>query len=158
MEGVHLDIRIRHSTATTPTEISKQRRQFVPAVGTRSPPFDCPGRSAVSEAGWFNLEVSIESHLYRFELEPRGLFLRSCAKFRWDIRWGRWVRFDAFERHHQRYGRMLSPRAQPVTSSGVPQTSGAGPAPASHGNAVDTPAADAATQSFGNTDAGVLKK
>ena len=23
MEGVHLDIRIRHSTATTPTEISK---------------------------------------------------------------------------------------------------------------------------------------
>jgi hypothetical protein len=41
---------------------------------------------------------------------------------------------------------------------GVPQTGGAGPAPASHGNAVDTPAANAATQSLGNTDAGVLKK
>ena len=41
---------------------------------------------------------------------------------------------------------------------GAPQTSGAGSAPASHGNAVDTPAAKAATQSLGNTDAGVLKK
>lgn len=41
---------------------------------------------------------------------------------------------------------------------GVPQTGGAGPAQASHGNAVDTPAANAATQSLGNTDAGVLKK
>lgn len=41
---------------------------------------------------------------------------------------------------------------------GVPQTGGAGPAPASHGNAVDTPAANRATQSLGNTDAGVLKK
>lgn len=41
---------------------------------------------------------------------------------------------------------------------GVPQTSGAGAAPASHRNAVDTPAANAATQSLGNTDAGVLKK
>ena len=41
---------------------------------------------------------------------------------------------------------------------GAPQTSGAGSAPASHGNAVDTPAANAATQSLGNTDAGVLKK
>jgi len=41
---------------------------------------------------------------------------------------------------------------------GAPQTSGAGPAPASHGNAVETPAAKAATQSLGNTDAGVLKK
>ena len=39
----------------------------------------------------------------------------------------------------------------------VPQTGGqAGPAP--HGNAVDTPAANRATQSLGNTDAGVLKK
>ncbi|MGE9007889.1 hypothetical protein ACO2JO_04870 [Leptospira interrogans] len=33
----------------------------------------------------------------------------------------------------------------------------AGPA-ATHGNAVDTPAAKAATQNLGNTDAGVLKK
>src|SRR3954467_8280604 len=41
---------------------------------------------------------------------------------------------------------------------GSPQTSGIGAAPASHGNAVDTPAANAATQSLGNTDAGVLKK
>jgi hypothetical protein len=41
---------------------------------------------------------------------------------------------------------------------GAPQTSGAGAAPASHGNAVDTPAANTATQSLGNTDAGVLKK
>ena len=41
---------------------------------------------------------------------------------------------------------------------GAPQTNSAGPAPASHGNAVDTPAANAATQSLGNTDAGVLKK
>ena len=41
---------------------------------------------------------------------------------------------------------------------GAPQTGGAGTAPASHGNAVDTPAANAATQSLGNTDAGVLKK
>ncbi len=41
---------------------------------------------------------------------------------------------------------------------GVLQTGGAGSAPASHGNAVDTPAANAATQSLGNTDAGVLKK
>jgi hypothetical protein len=41
---------------------------------------------------------------------------------------------------------------------GAPQT-GAGPAtPASHGNAVDTPAANAAIQNLGNTDAGVLKK
>ena len=40
---------------------------------------------------------------------------------------------------------------------GVPQTS-AGPAAASHGNAVDTPAANSAAQSLGNTDAGVLKK
>jgi hypothetical protein len=41
---------------------------------------------------------------------------------------------------------------------GAPQTSGAGAAPAFHGNAVDTPAANAAAQSLGNTDAGVLKK
>ena len=41
---------------------------------------------------------------------------------------------------------------------GVPQTSGTGAAPASHGNAVDTPAANAATQSLSNTDTGILKK
>ena len=41
---------------------------------------------------------------------------------------------------------------------GAPQTGGAATAPASHGNAVDTPAAKAATQSLGNIDAGVLKK
>ena len=40
---------------------------------------------------------------------------------------------------------------------GAPQTS-ATPAPASHGNAVDTPAANAATQNLGNTDTGILKK
>ncbi|MET3844067.1 hypothetical protein [Bradyrhizobium sp. OAE829] len=38
-----------------------------------------------------------------------------------------------------------------------PNRPSAGPA-ATHGNAVDTPAAKAATQNFGNTDAGVLKK
>jgi hypothetical protein len=41
---------------------------------------------------------------------------------------------------------------------GAPQMNGAGPAPASHGNAVDTPAANAATQSLGSIDAGVLKR
>lgn len=41
---------------------------------------------------------------------------------------------------------------------GAPQTGGGAPAPASHGNAVDTPAANAAIQNLGNTDAGVLKK
>src|SRR5712671_3647302 len=41
---------------------------------------------------------------------------------------------------------------------GAPQTGVAPGASASHGNAVDTPAANAATQSLGNTDAGVLKK
>jgi hypothetical protein len=41
---------------------------------------------------------------------------------------------------------------------GAPQSSPASGAAASHGNAVDTPAANAATQSLGNTDAGVLKK
>lgn len=40
---------------------------------------------------------------------------------------------------------------------GAPQTSGAGTAPASHGNAVDTPAANAAMQSLGNTNTGILK-
>lgn len=38
-----------------------------------------------------------------------------------------------------------------------PNRPSAGPA-ATHGNAVDTPAAKAATQNLGNTDAGVLKK
>jgi hypothetical protein len=41
---------------------------------------------------------------------------------------------------------------------GAPQTHAPPSAAASHGNAVDTPAANAATQSLGNTDAGVLKK
>jgi hypothetical protein len=41
---------------------------------------------------------------------------------------------------------------------GDPQTRVAPGASASHGNAVDTPAANAATQSLGNTDAGVPKK
>jgi len=41
---------------------------------------------------------------------------------------------------------------------GATQTGAAPNAAASRGNAVDTPAAKAATQSLGNTDAGVLKK
>lgn len=41
---------------------------------------------------------------------------------------------------------------------GAPQTSGASTEPASHGNAVDTPAANAAMQSLGNTNTGILKK
>jgi hypothetical protein len=41
---------------------------------------------------------------------------------------------------------------------GAPQTGVTPGASASQGNAVDTPAANAATQSLGNTDAGVLKK
>ncbi|MBA2400162.1 MAG: hypothetical protein H0V72_15955 [Bradyrhizobium sp.] len=41
---------------------------------------------------------------------------------------------------------------------GAPQTGAGTTAPASHGNAVDTPAANAATQSLGNTDTGILKK
>jgi hypothetical protein len=41
---------------------------------------------------------------------------------------------------------------------GAPQAGAGGTAPASHGNAVDTPAAKAAIQNLGNTDAGVLKK
>jgi hypothetical protein len=40
---------------------------------------------------------------------------------------------------------------------GAPQT-GAAPAAASHGNAVDTPAANSAAQSLGNTNTGILKK
>ncbi len=44
------------------------------------------------------------------------------------------------------------------SNMGVPQTGAAPGAAVSHGNAVDTPAASAATQSLGNTDAGVLKK
>ena len=40
---------------------------------------------------------------------------------------------------------------------GAPQT-GAGSGPASHGNAVDTPAANSAAQNLGNTDTGILKK
>jgi hypothetical protein len=41
---------------------------------------------------------------------------------------------------------------------GAPHTGAAPGSAASHGNAVDTPAANAATQSLSNTDAGVLKK
>lgn len=41
---------------------------------------------------------------------------------------------------------------------GAPKAPGTGPAATSHGNAVDTPAANRATQSLSNTDAGVLKK
>jgi hypothetical protein len=41
---------------------------------------------------------------------------------------------------------------------GGPHTSRPDAPAASHGNAVDTPAANAAAQSLGNTDAGVLKK
>jgi hypothetical protein len=41
---------------------------------------------------------------------------------------------------------------------GTPKVGTAASGAASHGNAVDTPAANAATQSLGNTDAGVLKK
>ena len=40
---------------------------------------------------------------------------------------------------------------------GSPQTGTGAAAPASHSNAVDTPAANAAIQNLGNTDAGVLK-
>ena len=41
---------------------------------------------------------------------------------------------------------------------GALQTGGPSGVAASHGNAVNTPAANAATQSLSNTDAGVLKK
>jgi hypothetical protein len=41
---------------------------------------------------------------------------------------------------------------------GAPQSSVSPTGPASHGNAVDTPAANAAIQNLGNTDTGVLKK
>ena len=41
---------------------------------------------------------------------------------------------------------------------GTPQTGTAPGAAASHGNAVDTPAANSAAQSLGNTDTGILKK
>lgn len=40
----------------------------------------------------------------------------------------------------------------------VPNNSALGPGAGTHGNAVDTPAAESATQSLGNTDTGVLKK
>jgi hypothetical protein len=41
---------------------------------------------------------------------------------------------------------------------GAPTNGAAGPAAASHGNAVDTPAANRAVKDLSNTDAGVLKK
>jgi hypothetical protein len=40
----------------------------------------------------------------------------------------------------------------------VQNNSAPGPGAGTHGNAVDTPAAQSATQSLGNTDTGVLKK
>ena len=41
---------------------------------------------------------------------------------------------------------------------GAPPTGSRAPAGASRGNAVDTPAANRATQSLGNTDTGILRK
>jgi hypothetical protein len=41
---------------------------------------------------------------------------------------------------------------------GAPQSSVSPAGPASHGNAVDTPAANAAIQNLGNPDTGILKK
>ena len=38
------------------------------------------------------------------------------------------------------------------------QNGTSGPAAGTHGNSVDTPAAQSATQSLGNTDTGILKK
>ena len=110
MENVHFDVRIRHSTANTLSDFKACDRQFVPAIGTGTLPFGCPGCSAVSGAGWLTFGGFDEGHLYRLERQPRGLFLRSCAKFRWDICRiirRKWVRIDAFERqHNKRYGRI----------------------------------------------------
>ena len=59
-------------------------RHFVPAVGTRTPPFDCLGRSAVSEAGGARIFGGLdESHLFCSGRQPRDLVLRTCAEFRW---------------------------------------------------------------------------
>jgi hypothetical protein len=44
------------------------------------------------------------------------------------------------------------------SNMGAPQTGAGATAPVSHGNAVDTPAANAAIQNLGNTDARFLKK
>jgi hypothetical protein len=49
-------------------------------------------------------------------------------------------------------------RGSTGNNMGAPQTGGAPGAPASHGNAIDTPAANSAVQSLSNTDAGILKK
>jgi len=163
MENVHFDVRIRHSTANTLSDFKACDRQFVPAIGTGTLPFGCPGCSAVSGAGWLTFGGFDEGHLYRLERQPRGLFLRSCAKFRWDICRG--IRGRSNGSTINGTGGSPGPNTANALSKGTtgnnlgaPQTSGAGSAPASHGNAVDTPAAKAATQSLGNTDAGVLKK
>ena len=59
--------------------------------------------------------------------------------------------------HLARIPQKRSTAARQGITSARRQTAPAGPA-ATHGNAVDTPAAKAATQNLGNTDAGVLKK
>ncbi len=41
---------------------------------------------------------------------------------------------------------------------GTPQNGASVPAAGTHGNAVDTPTAQSATKSLGNTDTGILKK
>ena len=41
---------------------------------------------------------------------------------------------------------------------GTLQTGPSGPAAGTHGNAIDTPTAQSATKSLGNTDTGILKK
>ena len=49
-------------------------------------------------------------------------------------------------------------RGAAANNMGAPQASRGATEPASQGNAVDTPAANAATQNLGNTDTGILKK
>ena len=63
---------------------------------------------------------------------------------------------DQGEPHTQEH--LLLGKGTTGNNLGAPQTSVTGTAPASHGNAVDTPAANAATQSLSNTDTGILKK
>ena len=47
---------------------------------------------------------------------------------------------------------------QRTTGNNLAPQTGAGSGPASHGTAVDTPAANSAAQNLGNTDTGILKK
>jgi hypothetical protein len=109
--------------------------------------------------------------LFCFERQPRGLFLRFCAEFRWVIcrihRRARGAAGSTLSNGSTISGTGGSPgpntanvlgKGTTGNNLGAPQTGGVGAAPASHGNAVDTPAAKAATQNLGNTDAGVLKK